>query len=479
MSDGPKRARRPARLLGAQRPRRFQLPAARQSSDGPAARRFAASLGYELDDWQAWVIDGILSTDAEYRLCAITAALLVSRQNGKNVILEVVELYLFYVLDWPQILHTAHRAETSADHMAHLVATIRANPELDEITTVYESNGKERIHRDDNGADIRFMTRSKKIGRGRSPRAVVFDEALYLTDEQMQAILPAMSAQSMQADKPLMIFTSSAPVPESVVLHRLIASFASNSVDGFFADWGAEWPVDITDRNVWAATNPGYNVRISEEWIADKELALLTPEAFAIERLGVVFAADSSPSELPGWGACADPESTRTGPVSIAVDVALDLSWSSIGIAATRADGRLHLEVVAVLPGTSGTAAAVAAAAAKYDAPVIVNPRSEAAGLIPEIVAAGARVHEIATLDYLRACVQLRQAVANGTVAHRDQQVLNVAVAGAAVRPVGDGWTWAPRSSATDISPLIAVTLAAWHASEEHAPTPAFALVLG
>lgn len=452
----------PSARIGAQRPRRHRLPRHQVASDGPDAIEFALSLGYELDDWQRWCIDGILSTDAEYRLCATLCLILVSRQNGKNVILEVVELYAFYVLDWPVILHTAHRADTSAVHMMRMRTTIEANLELAEITTFIVANGKEKIVRNDTRAEINFVTRSKKIGRGRSPRMVIFDEALYLSDEQLQAILPSMSAQSLSDDAPLMIYTSSAPVPESTVLHRLINQFATSDTDGFFADWGAAPGVDVSDRDVWYETNPGLGIRISEEWVAERELAMLTPEAFAIERLGVVFAADKMPSELPEWPTCADAMSTRSGRIVIGVDVALDLSWSSIAIAGLRDDGLTHVEIVQCLPGISQTVEIVAKMAAQHEADVWLNIRSEAAGLVRGLTEAGARVVEVGGMDFMRACVQFRQQVTAGQLRHRSQDVLNVAVAGAAVRPVGDGWVWAGRTSRVDISPLMAVTLAAW-----------------
>lgn len=420
------------------------------------------SLGYDLDDWQRWCIDGIFSTDAEYRLCATLCLILVSRQNGKNVILEIVELYAFYVLDWPVILHTAHRQDTSADHMARMRTAIEANPDLDAITSFIVANGKEKIVRDDTRAEIRFITRSKKIGRGKSPRMVIFDETLYLSDEQLQAILPSMSAQSMSDDAPLMIYTSSAPVPESTVLHRLINQFANNDADGFFADWGAAPGVDVTDRDVWYKSNPGLGIRISEEWVAERELAMLTPDAFAIERLGVVFAADQQASELPEWPACADAESMRSGRIVIGVDVALDLSWSSIAVAGLRDDGLTHVEIVQCLPGVSQTVNIVAKMAAQHQADVWLNPRSEASGLVRGLTEAGAKVVEVGGMDFMRACVQFRQQVTAGLLRHRSQDVLNVAVAGAAVRPVGDGWVWAGRTSRVDISPLMAVTLAAW-----------------
>lgn len=453
--------------VGAQRPRRSQLPAARVASAGPDACTYAESLGYELDDWQRWCIDGILSEDDNYRLCATVCCLLVARQNGKNVVLEVVELYCFFILEWRLIVHTAHRADTSAGHMARLKLVINANPELAAIVTVYESNGKERIERNDTGAEIRFYTRSKKIGRSTSPQLIVLDEALYATAEHMAALLPSMAAQSMNEDAPLFIYTSSAPRPESLVLHQVIAAFVEGRMaGGWFADWGAESGVDPNDRKVWYETNPGLGIRISEAWIAEQEVPQLTFTDFMIERLGVVFPADTSPSEMPEWPLRYDGDSKRAAGarVAIAVDVAPDLTFSSIGLAALRDDEMLHVELIEHLDGTKGTVAVLKALHVKHQVPIWLDPRSESAGLLQGLKDAGVPVVEIGPLDHMKACVQLRQLVVNGGLRHRGQDPLDAAVMGAAVKAVGEGWAWARRSSAVDISPLEAITIAAFAA---------------
>ncbi len=49
----------------------------------------------------------------------------------------------------------------------------------------------------------------------------------------------------------------------------------------------------------------------------------------------------------------------------------------------------------------------------------------------------------------------------NSTLRHRDQAPLNASVAGASTRPLGDAWAWDKRKG-VDITPLVAVTNAAW-----------------
>jgi hypothetical protein len=52
---------------------------------------------------------------------------------------------------------------------------------------------------------------------------------------------------------------------------------------------------------------------------------------------------------------------------------------------------------------------------------------------------------------------------------HLGQPVLDLAVAGATRRELGDRWLWNQETASVDISPLVAVTLAAWgHATRAH-----------
>jgi hypothetical protein len=73
----------------------------------------------------------------------------------------------------------------------------------------------------------------------------------------------------------------------------------------------------------------------------------------------------------------------------------------------------------------------------------------------------GVPVREISTSELVAASVGFQDDVLNGRIRHRDQPALNAAVAAADVRPVGESWVFSGRASKDDITPLLAVTLAA------------------
>ncbi|MEZ5409573.1 MAG: hypothetical protein R2761_16205 [Acidimicrobiales bacterium] len=474
------------RRVGAQVPRLHQLPAGAAGSAGDDAIEWAESIGwdddlghgfYVLDEWQRFCIRGILSEDETARLCAEIALLIVARQNGKGTILEVVELYALFVLDLPLILHTAHLGETSADHMGRLWAAIQSDPELASQCHMVRAKGSEAIERnggcDLGGGEIRFRTRSEKGGRGGSPQMVVFDEALFLTAQQQSATVPSLSAQTMRDDKPLMIYASSAPLGRSEVLHNVRSSVLRGEMpQAFMAEWSVELP--DTDGDLAAAiravmadpeaiyqANPGVGIRIDPQWCLTTERGSMTPEAWCIERLGVVFTADGDAGVLPGnlWTACHDATSTVDGG-RIALAVGPGSTWAAVGLAGERADGSLHLEVVRHALGTDWLVGALRAGTERYG-PVLVDPKSPTMAVLTTLETAGIEVEELATADVTRACAELQNDLKALHLRHLDQPELNAAVAGAGIRPVGESWVFSAKASTVDVCPLLAVTLAA------------------
>lgn len=466
--------------IGSQTPRLHQCAQRAVASAGDDAIEFAESIGggfYVLDDWQKYCIRGLLAEDAKARLCAGVGLILMPRQNGKNSVLEVIELYAFYVLGLPYILHTAHLQETTADHMARLWSAIESDEDLLSITKMTVANGKEKIWRTDTRANIKFKTRSKKIGRGGSPRMVVFDEALYLTDDQIQAMLPSLSAQSMRADKPILIYTSSAPVAESIVLHRVrSAVLAGQMPDAFYAEWSLELVAKdhmermaemrrlAADRDGWYAANPGMGIRIDPDYIAANELPMMSLEAFLIERLGVVFDPGTDDAVINPllWASLAEPTSTIASHKQWALSVAPDRKWSTFGVAGRRADGRLHVEWLERRAGTSWVVDVGAQLYASSRIPLRVHKSGPEGSFIDLLRERGVEVTEVSSAEVAASTGQFIDACNAGGLRHLGQTSLDLALKGAVLRTSTDGAAlWSQRNSQVEITPLMACTVAA------------------
>lgn len=472
-------------------PRLSQTPRLAVASAGDDCIAWAESIGwdeeedrgfYVLDEWQKFCIRGILSEDRNANLCALVCLLLVPRQNGKNIVLEIIELYGLFVLDLRYILHSAHLTETSADHMGRVWDAIQSDDDLASRAKISTAHGFEKIERTDARCRIRFRTRGKKVGRGGSPAMVVFDEALFLTDAHMSALLPSMSAQTLGADQPILIYASSAPVWESEVLHRTRqALLAGELPDAWWAEWSIETPKPgegrhaalleaATAENVLAA-NPGAGIRISVDWTLDTERPQMGLEEWCIERLGMVFDPDGGEAVLPPakWAATADPFSdVEEGRASLAVGPSG--RWAAFGFAGTRPDGLLHVEVTRHEPGTAWVIAH-ARVVTERRGPLVVDPRGASAGMVAKLRAAGVELDEIAPADLIRGCSAFQDDVVNGQLRHLPANTeLSAAVNGADVRAIGQGWAFAAKASTGDITPLESVVLAAIRARVPVAP---------
>jgi hypothetical protein len=162
--------------------------------------------------------------------------------------------------------------------------------------------------------------------------------------------------------------------------------------------------------------------------------------------------------------------------VAFAIDVSQDRSYASIAAASKRADGQVHLEVVARRPGTDWVVPAMVRLRDLWKpvAVAIASSGAPAGSLIDDLIAAGIDVPQdkehpergdLAVMragDITEACGQMADAMNQNTVKHTDQVPLTAAVNGARTRRNGDAWTLDRTSSLVDISPLCAVTFARW-----------------
>jgi hypothetical protein len=80
----------------------------------------------------------------------------------------------------------------------------------------------------------------------------------------------------------------------------------------------------------------------------------------------------------------------------------------------------------------------------------------------PQAEGLGARIETITAREYAQACGVIFDAVEQADLRHLGTPEMLAAVKGAARRELGDAWAWSRKSSAVDISPLVACTLALW-----------------
>jgi len=421
---------------------------------------FAAAHGLVLDDWQQDILHVGLGEAADGLWAASEADVIASRQNGKNGTIEARELYGLGVLGEWQI-HTAHLFRTTQESFERLEAHIMAGPLSELLVRKVASPAAGYRMQFANGARISFIARSRTSGRGLTGDLLVFDEAQDLDDDAMGALIPVLSARP----NPQTWKLGSAPGPHSIVWHRTRKAGREKPGERMaFFEFSADPDSSLDDPAAWAQANPALGIRITAEAIGS-ERQQMSDEMFARERLSISpdLIEESGDELAQVWGRLADPESQPEGRVAFALSVSPNGNSAAIGVAGVRADGLEHVEVAYHEDGTGWLIAKVTEMAARYDGFELVAPSSGPAGAVVAMLEqAGVTVRLAKTSDATNACGGLLIAARDGRLRHRGQRPLDVAVAGAKRKDIGDAWVWGRKTSTADVSPLEAVTLARW-----------------
>lgn len=476
---------------------------------------WAPSYGYVLDPWQDWWLTEACGVTPDGRWTAFEVAGICSRQNGKNTNLEVRELGGLFLFGEQLIIHTAHEFKAAAEHFRRVRDTISSYDDLSRrVKRVMTSHGDEAVElrpaptlifgpggkriRRNVGGRLRFLARSRGSGRSFTADCVVYDESMFLSDEQVGASMPTMSAVA----NPQMIYTASAGYHDSIQLAMVRRRMLRHDPSLMGAEWSIDPHTDVcprdevlgrkTNRYVvcdrhddrddprsWARANPAFGGRISYEHIV-KEFKSMSMAAFDRERLGV----GDWPAEEESWSVISEESWERCGmadpggavrPLAFAVDVDPDMKTSTIAAAWARPepdDPRTSRTVLEIPRGCSreGTGWVIPRLIElqRQWRPIgICFPKNgPAAGLADAAENAGLEVVRATSGDEAEAFSQMVTSIRDRKVIHLGKEqapALWSALASADTRVVGDGGqAWSRRDSESDITPIVSATLACW-----------------
>jgi hypothetical protein len=162
---------------------------------------------------------------------------------------------------------------------------------------------------------------------------------------------------------------------------------------------------------------------------------------------------------IDAWEALAEPDAPRPERVILALDVAPRSKSAAIAAVGPR-EGIPHCSILEHGAGTDWVAERLEALQAELgDVEIVVDPKA-VGPILPDID--NLELTEIDAGDLATACGYFVDVVQRGKLRHRGERELTVALDGAAQRPLGDAFAWSRRHSGVDITPLCAVSLAAW-----------------
>lgn len=447
------------------------------SSLGDDTIELSRSCGLILDPWQELVTRRGLGFREDGLFAAMEVGLNVARQNGKNAIVEARELAGLFLLGERMITHTAHLQDTSMEAMRRLLECIEEGGLEDQVKAVRRTNGQEGIELK-TGQRIRFRTRTSGGGRGFSGDCVVFDEAMFLQQFFHGALFPIVSARP----NPQFWYLGSA-VDQEIHEHGLVfAKLRERGLSGTDPSMAwFEWSYDLEDPTqldendalspeALQAANPALGIRIRQEYI-ENEFRALDLRSYAVERLGVGDwpATDQALETMipyEQWAALADKNSALVDPICLAFDVSPDRR-ASIVAAGRNEEGFLHVELIQNRQGTGWLPKRLSELFDRHDiVEVVCDGFGPSSSIITAVEDAGVTVQPTTANELGRACGILVDAVEQKTLRHLGSQEIASAIRGSKPRPLGDMWAWSRKNSSTDISPLVAMTLALWSAAQ-------------
>jgi hypothetical protein len=440
----------------------FQLPPKSLRSDVEDATFLASAYGLTPDPWQELVLDGWLGRRLGDRWSAPRCGLAVPRQNGKNALLEVRELYGMVMLG-ERFLHTAHEVKTARKAFLRLCSFFENEREFPEMTELVQevrrTNGQEAIVLR-NGGSVEFIARSKSSGRGYSVDVLILDEAQELTDEALAALLPTVSASL----NPQQILTGTPPGPSAngEVFTRTRRA-ALDAVDRRLCwhEWSCVDSADLDDEGEWAKANPALGIRLQVDTITD-ERSSFDDETFARERLGVWTGDSVGPVDMDRWERLAVDASkmARPDPVVFAVEVSPSRKWSNITMAG-MVDDRRVVQMVESGKGTSWVADRVSELVEKWSPlAVAVDPGGPGGSLLPALRERGVDPAVVSSREYAQGCGMFVDMVDSEVLCHTGQGVLAVSLEVVRSKRMGDSFIFVPPLSGVDIAPLKGCVLA-------------------
>lgn len=307
-------------------------------------------------------IVGDLETSWHFRFR--TVLIMVSRQNGKTVLSEVIASFFLNVLAVDAVFGTSLSLDKAEEVWEAVINDQESIPELRaDIDRVSRTNGNKRLILT-GLRQYKVGAPTRRAGRGDSNDLVMLDEVREHRDWETWAA--AAASVNAKPNGMIMCF-SNAGDPDSVVLRQLraqalavinhteAANFGGEvdeSTLGIF-EWSSPENANTDDLEALAQANPamGYG-RLTERALAANRQTF--PEAkFRSECMCQQVETLLDPPFPDGaWDAgvdltsCIAPESE----IFYGIDMSADRRWTSIAVCGLREDGNWHIEVVARVP---------------------------------------------------------------------------------------------------------------------------------
>lgn len=427
---------------------------------GAEAVKLYNSTGRTAQEWQQLLLFDILAVNTEGLWTHTKFGYAVPRQNGKNEVAVMRELY--GLMQGERILHTAHRTATSH------TAWERLDIALHEAGIAHKSTkqfGLETITVESTGGRAYFRTRSSKGGLGESFDLVYIDEAQEYTDDQKSALQYVIAASK----NPQTIYCGTPPTAVStgtVFMKLRNATLQGTAEDTGWAEWSVERQSDPHDVDLWYETNPSLGIFLSERTvrgeIGDDEID------FNIQRLGLWMKYNQrSVISRKEWEALAVKKLPKlSGRLHIGIKYGKSGENAAMSLAVKTEEGKIFVEAIDCCPVRAGNEWITSFLREADIRRVIVDGAGRQQILEEDMKEAGVRKHPIfpKVAQIVAANAAFEQGLFAGNICHMNQPSLTQAVSNCEHRLIGSngGYGFQSLREDIDISLMDSMILAYW-----------------
>ena len=449
--------------------RSFVYPSGIVRTVWPRVEAKGRELGLGFDWWQTQAGTVILGYGESGRYCATVGGVGMSipRQVGKTYFVLAMVLVLCNLFPGLRVVWTAHHLRTSTKTFTTLRGLCRRKKIAPHVLGIRSANGEQQVEFR-NGSGIMFGARSQGFGRGFDEIDIeVFDESQILDTKALEDMVAAAN-QSRHEHGALLFFMGTPPRPSDpsdAFRLRRNEALSGEAEDAVWLEIGADPESAPDDRSEWPRMNPSFPLRTPEESLLRLRKNLGDDDSWNREGRGIWDPTNTRAVIDPeSWAKVADSNSLPSSRFVLAIDVDPAQTCGTVAFAGMRPDGRVHVEIDEQRRGTSWIAPYVAERYARNEiSAVVVDASSPAAALLDDLARLLVRrVVQTDAGEMATACAQFFQWATEDGLRHTDQPQLAVSLGVASKRSLGDRWAWNRKTVDADITPIVAVTLAAW-----------------
>ena len=451
-------------------------------------------LGKSLYPWQEWALihglEIVGGLDESWKFRFRTVLYLISRQNGKTVLSEVIASFFLNVLQVDSVFGTSLSLDKAEEVWEAVVADQETIPALSrDLQRVGRTNGSKKLVLT-GLRQYKVGAPTRRAGRGDSNDLVMLDEIREQRDWETWA---ASVASTNAKPNGLVVCFSNAGDPDSVVLRQLRQT-AIERIDGTKAvdfggdvdgdtlglfEWSAEDGAATDDMEALAQANPalGYGYLTERALLSNRQTF---PENKFRSECMCQQVETILPQPFPdgAWDAGTD-ASSSIAPESelfFGIDMSSSRSWTSIGVCGLREDGQWHIELVARRTGSEWAIDWFRARAAKQKIRLAFQGRGAPVTGLAEQICTISNIERVAIEgpDLPNGWGRFWDGVAAGTpvapdekprggarIYHLPQPLIDTAAKTMQVRQMGGGVEIPDRAkSPDDIAPLFACIMA-------------------